>query len=121
MPAREAPTACAEIFAAAEAIPQGRLLDHPAEWGTLGADRAEGPRTDARGGARGLGGGARRGAARLREEGEPAPDRLPAARSGGAEPRPARRGAARGHAGRLREWVDETEAIRRPIVDAATG
>lgn len=33
---------CAQVFATAETIPQGRLVDYPADWGTPGADRMKG-------------------------------------------------------------------------------
>jgi glycine betaine/proline transport system substrate-binding protein len=39
LPAWEALQACAMQFATAETIPQGRLIDYPADWGTPGADR----------------------------------------------------------------------------------
>ncbi len=42
LPAWEALKDCAGQFATAETIPQGRLLDYPADWGTPGADRAAG-------------------------------------------------------------------------------
>lgn len=40
LPAWEALKACSAKFATAETLPQGRLLDYPADWGTPGADRA---------------------------------------------------------------------------------
>ena len=33
---------CASVFATAETLPLGRLLDYPADWGTPGADRVAG-------------------------------------------------------------------------------
>lgn len=42
LPAWEALQACAMQFATAETIPQGRLVDYPADWGTPGADRMTG-------------------------------------------------------------------------------
>ncbi|MEM7043203.1 MAG: ABC transporter substrate-binding protein [Pseudomonadota bacterium] len=42
LPAWEALKDCAGQFATAETIPQGRLLDYPADWGTPGADRVAG-------------------------------------------------------------------------------
>ena len=42
LPAWEALKACAQTFATAETIPQGRLVDYPADWGTPGADRMTG-------------------------------------------------------------------------------
>jgi len=42
LPAWEALKDCAGEFATAETIPQGRLLDYPADWGTPGADRVAG-------------------------------------------------------------------------------
>ena len=42
LPAWEALKDCAGQFATAETIPQGRLLDYPADWGTPGADRIAG-------------------------------------------------------------------------------
>lgn len=42
LPAWEALKACAQIFASAETIPNGRLIDYPADWGTPGADRMKG-------------------------------------------------------------------------------
>lgn len=42
LPAWEALKACAGKFATAETLPQGRLVDYPADWGTPGADRAAG-------------------------------------------------------------------------------
>lgn len=42
LPAWEALKACAMTFATAETVPQGRLVDYPADWGTPGADRATG-------------------------------------------------------------------------------
>lgn len=39
LPAWEALQDCAMQFATAETIPQGRLIDYPADWGTPGADR----------------------------------------------------------------------------------
>lgn len=41
LPAWEALADCAMQFATAETIPQGRLIDYPADWGTPGADRVE--------------------------------------------------------------------------------
>lgn len=42
LPAWEALKACATTFATAETIPQGRLVDYPADWGTPGSDRMTG-------------------------------------------------------------------------------
>ncbi len=42
LPAWEALQNCAVAFATAETIPQGRLVDYPADWGTPGADRMTG-------------------------------------------------------------------------------
>ena len=42
LPAWEALNDCAMQFATAETIPQGRLVDYPADWGTPGADRVAG-------------------------------------------------------------------------------
>ncbi len=42
LPAWEALQDCAQIFASAETIPMGRLVDYPADWGTPGADRMTG-------------------------------------------------------------------------------
>lgn len=42
LPAWEALKECAVQFATAETIPQGRLVDYPADWGTPGADRMTG-------------------------------------------------------------------------------
>jgi len=42
LPAWEALQECAQVFATAETIPQGRLVDYPADWGTPGADRMTG-------------------------------------------------------------------------------
>lgn len=42
LPAWEALKDCAMNFATAETIPQGRLVDYPADWGTPGADRVAG-------------------------------------------------------------------------------
>lgn len=42
LPAWEALKDCAMAFATAETIPQGRLVDYPADWGTPGADRVKG-------------------------------------------------------------------------------
>lgn len=42
LPAWEALADCAQKFATAETIPQGRLVDYPADWGTPGADRMTG-------------------------------------------------------------------------------
>lgn len=42
LPAWEALRDCAMTFATAETIPQGRLVDYPADWGTPGADRMTG-------------------------------------------------------------------------------
>ena len=39
LPAWEALKACSMAFASAETIPNGRLVDYPADWGTPGADR----------------------------------------------------------------------------------
>lgn len=41
LPAWEALQDCAMQFATAETIPQGRLVDYPADWGTPGADRVD--------------------------------------------------------------------------------
>lgn len=42
LPAWEALKACAINFATAETVPNGRLVDYPADWGTPGADRMTG-------------------------------------------------------------------------------
>lgn len=42
LPAWEALNDCAQVFATAETIPMGRLVDYPADWGTPGADRMTG-------------------------------------------------------------------------------
>ncbi len=42
LPAWEALADCAMVFATAETIPMGRLVDYPADWGTPGADRMTG-------------------------------------------------------------------------------
>ncbi len=42
LPAWEALKDCAQVFATAEALPGGRLVDYPADWGTPGADRMTG-------------------------------------------------------------------------------
>ena len=42
LPAWEALQDCAQLFASAETIPNGRLVDYPADWGTPGADRMKG-------------------------------------------------------------------------------
>lgn len=42
LPAWEALKDCAMNFATAETIPNGRLIDYPADWGTPGADRMTG-------------------------------------------------------------------------------
>ncbi|MFW8636251.1 ABC transporter substrate-binding protein [Cribrihabitans pelagius] len=42
LPAWEALKDCAQQFATAETLPQGRLVDYPADWGTPGADRMTG-------------------------------------------------------------------------------
>ena len=42
LPAWEALADCALVFASAETIPAGRLVDYPADWGTPGADRMVG-------------------------------------------------------------------------------
>ena len=42
LPAWEALQDCAMNFATAETLPQGRLVDYPADWGTPGADRMTG-------------------------------------------------------------------------------
>ena len=42
LPAWEALEECAQTFATAETLPQGRLVDYPADWGTPGADRMTG-------------------------------------------------------------------------------
>jgi glycine betaine/proline transport system substrate-binding protein len=39
LPAWEALKNCAPVFATAETLPMGRLVDYPADWGTPGADR----------------------------------------------------------------------------------
>lgn len=39
LPAWEALKDCAGVFATAETLPAGRLVDYPGEWGTPGADR----------------------------------------------------------------------------------
>ncbi len=39
LPDWEALKNCAPLFATAETLPQGRLIDYPADWGTPGADR----------------------------------------------------------------------------------
>jgi glycine betaine/proline transport system substrate-binding protein len=39
LPAWEALKDCAGVFASAETIPMGRLVDYPADWGTPGSDR----------------------------------------------------------------------------------
>lgn len=42
LPAWEALKDCAPLFASAETLPAGRLVDYPADWGTPGADRMTG-------------------------------------------------------------------------------
>ncbi|HCE72239.1 ABC transporter substrate-binding protein [Ruegeria pomeroyi] len=42
LPAWEALKDCAQVFASAETLPMGRLVDYPADWGTPGADRMTG-------------------------------------------------------------------------------
>lgn len=42
LPNWEALKGCAMKFASAETIPNGRLIDYPADWGTPGADRMKG-------------------------------------------------------------------------------
>lgn len=42
LPAWEALKDCASVFATAETLPLGRLVDYPADWGTPGADRMKG-------------------------------------------------------------------------------
>ena len=42
LPAWEALKDCAGVFATAETLPMGRLVDYPADWGTPGADRMTG-------------------------------------------------------------------------------
>ncbi|MTI01723.1 MULTISPECIES: ABC transporter substrate-binding protein [Alphaproteobacteria] len=42
LPAWEALNECAQLFATAETLPSGRLVDYPADWGTPGADRMVG-------------------------------------------------------------------------------
>ncbi len=42
LPAWEALADCAAKFATAETLPNGRLIDYPADWGTPGADRLAG-------------------------------------------------------------------------------
>ncbi len=42
LPAWEALKECAANFATAETLPEGRLIDYPADWGTPGADRMKG-------------------------------------------------------------------------------
>ncbi len=42
LPAWEALKGCSSLFATAETLPDGRLLDYPADWGTPGADRVAG-------------------------------------------------------------------------------
>ncbi len=42
LPAWEALKDCAAVFATAETLPGGRLVDYPADWGTPGADRLTG-------------------------------------------------------------------------------
>ncbi|OCP14956.1 glycine/betaine ABC transporter substrate-binding protein [Ensifer sp. LC163] len=39
LPKWEALKDCASVFATAETLPEGRLVDYPGEWGTPGADR----------------------------------------------------------------------------------
>lgn len=42
LPAWEALMDCGPLFASAETLPAGRLVDYPADWGTPGADRMTG-------------------------------------------------------------------------------
>lgn len=42
LPAWEALKDCGQVFATADTIPMGRLVDYPADWGTPGADRMTG-------------------------------------------------------------------------------
>ena len=42
LPTWESLQDCAQVFATAETIPSGRLVDYPADWGTPGADRMTG-------------------------------------------------------------------------------
>ena len=42
LPAWEALRDCGQVFATADTIPSGRLVDYPADWGTPGADRMTG-------------------------------------------------------------------------------
>ena len=42
LPAWEALKNCQDKFATAETLPEGRLIDYPADWGTPGADRLKG-------------------------------------------------------------------------------
>ncbi|MEM6385138.1 MAG: ABC transporter substrate-binding protein [Pseudomonadota bacterium] len=42
LPAWEALKECAGVFATAETLPMGRLVDYPADWGTPGAERMAG-------------------------------------------------------------------------------
>lgn len=42
LPAWEALKDCAGVFATAETLPMGRLVDYPADWGTPGAERLTG-------------------------------------------------------------------------------
>ncbi|MEM7670612.1 MAG: ABC transporter substrate-binding protein [Pseudomonadota bacterium] len=42
LPAWEALQDCAGVFATAETLPMGRLVDYPADWGTPGAERLTG-------------------------------------------------------------------------------
>ncbi|MGR3512690.1 MAG: ABC transporter substrate-binding protein [Paracoccaceae bacterium] len=42
LPAWEALKDCAGVFATAETLPMGRLVDYPADWGTPGAERMAG-------------------------------------------------------------------------------
>ena len=42
LPAWEALKDCAQVFATAETLPMGRLVDYPADWGTPGAERMAG-------------------------------------------------------------------------------
>jgi glycine betaine/proline transport system substrate-binding protein len=42
LPAWEALKDCAGVFATAETLPMGRLVDYPADWGTPGAERING-------------------------------------------------------------------------------
>ncbi|MFC4669860.1 ABC transporter substrate-binding protein [Seohaeicola nanhaiensis] len=42
LPAWEALKDCAGVFATADTLPMGRLVDYPADWGTPGADRMTG-------------------------------------------------------------------------------